>query len=80
MRLLSCLEYERSFGGRWGSYFVRIPFSCIYIAQDFWEHTFLSLEILSYLSSIFSSQMRNSGKVLNNRYIPQIEKVQPIHD
>jgi len=25
MRLLSRLEYERSFGGRWGSYFVRIP-------------------------------------------------------
>jgi hypothetical protein len=25
MRLLSRLEYERSFGGRWGIYFVRIP-------------------------------------------------------
>ena len=26
MRLLSRLEYERSFGARWVSYFVRIPY------------------------------------------------------
>jgi hypothetical protein len=25
MRLLSRLEYERSFGARWGTYLVRIP-------------------------------------------------------
>ena len=25
MRLLSRLEYERSFGARWATYFVRIP-------------------------------------------------------
>ena len=30
MLLLSRLEYERSFGARWVTYFVRIPNECVY--------------------------------------------------
>ncbi len=44
MRLLSCLEYERSFGASWGSYFLRIPkrsrlqyLSASRLAQKHWN-------------------------------------------
>jgi hypothetical protein len=57
MRLLSRLEYERSFDARWGTYFVRIPYS--WVARVF--PSLFNIKIAPLLSSDFWSTDPNAA-------------------